>query len=393
MIDTCTHGIPCIGCSKLFLKAIETTLNRIRSKAPKDYKRLIDVVQAFVACEMEDESICGGWVRTQDAAYAYDLEEVSGRILLNKNLQVDLLTSVVAHELGHAATRFEDKANRGPMSEEWQSECAADWYAYKWGFGQEIARRRHLRNWMHHGAGPGKIFEEIVDGVAYKYKLSRNFVARLIETREAAITLKWSRVGETVQADINEYDYLRVELAPLKLEESILVGDCSKDLGFWMYDPNGESEGCHFRVFRVTSTGHCIEHKCPSRYPLRQPREGRSGGEILGTTVSIRLKNTKDPFIGEYFVSLHRDVVAGKQKGAGSNSVLLTWVSAATGQVYQEEICSGEAWFHEDGSLLAASAKILETVEDNGVKLRLTFHEPGGSASVVKSFYPPKKAQ
>mgnify|MGYP001161690185 FL=1 len=396
MSETYIHGIPCIGCSKAFLKAIDSTLDRIRAEAHKDYDRLTGLVEAFVACEMEDECTCGRWERLHSRSedrtpWGFDVDEVPGRILLNKNLQIDFLTSVIAHELGHAATRFEDKLNRGPMSEEWQSELAADWYAYKWGFGREIARHRKIRNWKHHGVGPGKTFEEFGDGVVYKYRLSRNFVARLIETREAAFTLKWRKVGETVQADVNENESRRVDLAPLRLEKGILAGDCSKDLGFWMYDPIGESEDCHFRVCRVTSTGHCVEHTCPSQYPLRQPKEGHSGSEIVGSTVSIRLKDTRDPFIGEYLILLHRNVVAGEQVGSGSSSVVLTWVSAGTGEVYQEEVFSSKAWFCEEGSLQSASAEILGVEEDNGVKLRLTAPESENSAFTIQTVFPPKE--
>jgi hypothetical protein len=89
------------------------------------------------------------------------------------------LIATVAHELGHAATRWEDTTRRGGPSDEWKSELAADWYAYRWGFGRAIARGRKTRAWLHHLGGPGFRFSEDADGVRYHYRITRHFCIRL----------------------------------------------------------------------------------------------------------------------------------------------------------------------------------------------------------------------
>jgi len=39
--------------------------------------------------------------------------------------------AIVAHEFGYACTRQEDIERRNAPSDEWASEAAADWYAYR----------------------------------------------------------------------------------------------------------------------------------------------------------------------------------------------------------------------------------------------------------------------
>jgi hypothetical protein len=44
------------------------------------------------------------------------------------------LKALAAEELGHACTRLVDIERRHAPYDEWGSEAAADWYAYRWGF-------------------------------------------------------------------------------------------------------------------------------------------------------------------------------------------------------------------------------------------------------------------
>ena len=92
------------------------------------------------------------------------------------------LVAVVAHELGHACTMFSDLWRRfapgTPLDDGWAREFAADWYAYKWGFGRALARHRKERDWMHHGPGPGQTFTQEFDGVEYAFRVTRSFVVR-----------------------------------------------------------------------------------------------------------------------------------------------------------------------------------------------------------------------
>jgi hypothetical protein len=95
------------------------------------------------------------------------------------------LAATIAHELGHACTSNDDCERRGVLDDEWASELAADWYAYKWGFGRLIARDRKNRNWLHHGPAPRSHFSIIGGDTTFHYRVSRRFVARLIKRTKA----------------------------------------------------------------------------------------------------------------------------------------------------------------------------------------------------------------
>ncbi len=391
------HDIPCISCNLFVIDSIKTTLDRIRSKAPEDYDRLVVQVIAFVVCEMEEENTNGMWMRLrrcEDFRRTAGLAFLAspGLVLLRKGFQTEELVALIAHELGHAATVYADYMRRGPVSEEWQWELAAAWYAYKWGFGREIARHRKNRDWGHHYAGPGKIVLEFSPRDVYCYKVTRNFVARLVWIKEGYSTINWSKLEHSVRAYLNPDEPIVIDLLPLGLEEATLVGDCSHGMSFWMLDQDRGTEDGQFFACRVKDLGECSKHLCPTQYPLRKPQVEQPGSEILGASVSIRLKDSEYPAIGEYLLVLHRNVLVGKQKGSGACSVVLTWVNAETGSICQEEIYSSEAWLAEDGVLVAAYAEIVETVEGNGVRLRL--HSPvpqqDGTDS-VQVYYPPEK--
>jgi hypothetical protein len=91
----------------------------------------------------------------------------------------DSLTGHTAHELGHACTLQADIARRQAPEDGWGSEAAADWYAYKWGFGRFIAGVRKTREFGHHGPGPGHIIH--LDYSGHTFRLSRNFVYHLVK--------------------------------------------------------------------------------------------------------------------------------------------------------------------------------------------------------------------
>lgn len=390
-------NIFCVSTDRTFFDAIGNTLDRIREKAPKDYDRLVGLVLAIVVCEMDEGGPYGEWMgalRRKEYRNAYGLETLGspGFVLLNKDIPPDRRIGVVAHELGHAATIFNDLMRRGPVSEEWRHELTADWYAYKWGFGLEIARRRKNQDWGHHCVGPGKSIQDFIDGEVYCYKVTRNLVARLVGTTEGYFTLNWIKFEHTARAYLNPNEPIDVDLIPIGLEKATLVGDCSHGMGFWMLDQDRGTEDGQFFAWRVTNLGECSKHLCPMQYPLRKPQVDQPGCEILGASVSIRLKDSEYPAIGEYLLVLHRNVLVGKQEGSGACAVVLTWVNAETGKVNQEEIGSSKAWFAEDGALVAAYAEIVETVEGNGIRIRLCVPAPlpDGVESLQVS-YPPEK--
>ena len=89
----------------------------------------------------------------------------------------EFLASTLAHEFGHACSRWEDLERRQAPSDEWASELTADWYAYKWGFGRLIARQRKTRDHLHHGPGPGETCElGQLDRSMRRFRVTRSFV-------------------------------------------------------------------------------------------------------------------------------------------------------------------------------------------------------------------------
>ena len=185
-METRIHNIPCFFDSAGFLEGIDKTLRQIREKCPKDYLRLQGLVREIRPYGGDDERIGGEWVEDSPiagdvATWGYGFGDTPGVVKLDEDMPFENLPSTLAHELGHAATRQEDLYRRGPISDEWKSELSANWYAYKWGFGRQIARL-WKKSWdlLHHGPPPGSTFEEEFNGKVHKYRISRNFVAREI---------------------------------------------------------------------------------------------------------------------------------------------------------------------------------------------------------------------
>lgn len=389
MNETLVHGIPCISCNSVFLGAIASTLNRIREKAPKDYDRVVSLVNAFEACEMDEECTSGEWVSAQNSSWDYGIEDSPGRILLNKNLQMDRITAVIAHELGHAATRLEDRLNRGAVSEEWQSELAADWYAYKWGFGREIAKNRKSRDWRHHSPGPGKTFSEQFDGQVYHYKISRSFVAHLEKTEEGYFTLEWYREGTKMLSELAVNNSVEIDLIDKGLEKAVFVGNCSQNFGFWMYEIDESNPQQNFRGLRLTWVGECTESLCKTKYPIREPQVNMSSSVVLDSVISRRLIDSEYPAIGEYLVIVHSDICT-QDENSGESNLVISWVSAKDASVYQEKVFTGKAWFGEEGKLLSATAEIEKTVDGNGIQLKISYPESADKYTEnVRVFTPP----
>jgi hypothetical protein len=190
---TLVYGIPCFLRDPILREGAQRTLQRIRDRSPKDFRRLQSLVKAIRPYDDADDGTLGEWFPefpTEDdpATWDYGVGDTPGVLKLVETIQKECLPGLLAHELGHAATRHEDRERRGALSsDEWRSEMAADWYAYKWGFGRDIARDRKNRAWMHHGAPPGSTFKESSDGKIYHYKITRNFVGHLTKITEGCL--------------------------------------------------------------------------------------------------------------------------------------------------------------------------------------------------------------
>lgn len=107
-----------------------------------------------------------------------------GRVELADN--DELTPAVVAHELGHAFTSWDDLRDRKAPTDEWASETAADMHATRWGLlTREDIMRRHEVNVaaespegrLHHGPPP------LVDCEIYGvvYRVNDRFVYERIE--------------------------------------------------------------------------------------------------------------------------------------------------------------------------------------------------------------------
>ncbi len=188
---TLVHGIPYFLRNPIFRESAQKTLQKILERCPKDLARLQKLVREIRPYDDAGEGDMGKWVEDvlpeDPATWHCETDDIPGIIKINENIRPDELPGVLAHELGHAATRLEDLERRGPVSDGWQLEFAADWYAYKWGFGRQIARQRKTRVSLHHGPRPGSTFEESFDGKVCHFRVTRNFVAHLTKITKGSL--------------------------------------------------------------------------------------------------------------------------------------------------------------------------------------------------------------
>ena len=182
------EGIPCTLKQKVTRLRLRDVLRQIKEGHPKDFNRLRELVWGVGPYVDDDEACLGEWDSNCAQQYIDGSDpttwawqgwaETPGVLRIRENQASERLVSTIAHELGHAATRDEDLERRGGPSDEWSSELAADWYAYRWGFGREIAKWRARRDSLHHCAGPG---QTVIDGDR-EYVVTRSFCMRLVRT-------------------------------------------------------------------------------------------------------------------------------------------------------------------------------------------------------------------
>ncbi len=159
-------------------KAVGKVLRQIRQRFPQDYERLKSRVRGIRPLANRDtkDGTLGEWKELPETEDPRTWDRGDGVLYLKEDKQ-DHLIPTIAHELGHACTELIDLLRRGEVPfDEWASELTADWYAYKWGFGRQIAKARKTRNWSHHGPPPGSEFIITSDGRDHKIRVSRRFV-------------------------------------------------------------------------------------------------------------------------------------------------------------------------------------------------------------------------
>ncbi len=176
-------GVPCEIANPKIRAAIQTVLERIQARHPRDWARIRRRVRSFGYIPPgEDPCTTGYWHGDQPPP---DHEEVdaaidagrwrwvqrvedwrfyrTGQILFSKRMarmETSQMLAVVAHEIGHVATRVGDFNRRDEAAggdAEWASELAADFYAAKWGFEKELREHWKTRAFGHHCVPPGKV--------------------------------------------------------------------------------------------------------------------------------------------------------------------------------------------------------------------------------------------
>lgn len=170
------YGIPCRVNSPVLRNAIRVVLGRIEKRAPQDLSRICSLVRRIVP--LSSKAAAEGTVAEVKRLLPPSLRRLTQKqnpsradwdemIRLQDEFEhpaivhvledsIDPITTI-AHELGHLCTRAKDFHRREEAAggeAEWVSEMCADYYAYKWGFGPEIARMRRRRRLGHHGPAP-----------------------------------------------------------------------------------------------------------------------------------------------------------------------------------------------------------------------------------------------
>jgi hypothetical protein len=120
-------------------------------------------------------------VEADPGTWAWGIDATPGVLCLAEHQDRHDLRGVAAHEFGHACTTHWDRERRGAPSDEWSSELAADWHAYRWGFGRVIARDRKRRDFGHHGPAPRSTFTIEAEEGVYHYRVTRHFCMRLVK--------------------------------------------------------------------------------------------------------------------------------------------------------------------------------------------------------------------
>jgi hypothetical protein len=172
------YGIPCSLGSQELRRTICSVLQQIRQRSPRDFARIRTLVREFAALPESEGGTLGQWNRDT----RFDLDSPG---VVELSADTAHLVALIAHELGHVCTREEDfLARDNGVHGEWSSEMCADYYAYRWGFGREIARHRKSRDWSHHGPAPGATFtiSGDQDGIWHCYRVTRRFYLRFLQT-------------------------------------------------------------------------------------------------------------------------------------------------------------------------------------------------------------------
>ena len=204
------YGIPCRVNSPVLRDAIRAVLRRIRERAPKDFSRICSLVRRIVP--LSSKAAADGTVAEVKRLYPPSLRRLTQKqnqsqadwdemIRLEDEFEHPAVIHIledssdpiatIAHEFGHLCTREKDFRRRDEaagVEAELASEMCADYYAYKWGFGPEIARTRRWRRLAHHGPAPRTMVTLGYPGIqgtrTVTFRVTRNFYLRRITTEQ-----------------------------------------------------------------------------------------------------------------------------------------------------------------------------------------------------------------
>lgn len=198
-------GVPCEIANPKIRAAIRTVMERIQARHPRDWARIRRRVRSFGYIPLgEDPRTTGYWHGDQphpdhdaveaaiDAGRWRWVQRVedwrfyrTGQIRFAKRMarmETAQMLALVAHELGHVATRVGDFNRRDAAAggdEEWAAELAADFYAAKWGFEKELREHWKLRSFGHHCAPPGEV---VCYGERY-FRVDHRYYPRMLRSR------------------------------------------------------------------------------------------------------------------------------------------------------------------------------------------------------------------
>lgn len=182
-----THfDIPCSIESKPLCETVAMVLRQIRQRAPDDFMHLQNLVSGFAP--LRNSQLERVRARFEGHGKCPELDfSAPGEVRIREGI-ADAV-AVVAHELGHACTReddFEDRLNN-PLGEACALELCANYYAFKWGFEEQITRAD--RDVLHQGPLPGGELTEGPDpksGVVNRYRVTRDFIFEFVQAETAS---------------------------------------------------------------------------------------------------------------------------------------------------------------------------------------------------------------
>ncbi|MGH7278764.1 MAG: hypothetical protein ACREJG_08755 [Candidatus Rokuibacteriota bacterium] len=176
-------GIPCAVQSPDVRRAIRGVLEQIRKRAPDDFTRLRRRVLRFAPPTARSARGVQSVWRPSRARRRKTDPDPCGVVEIVEHCPAPV--AIVAHELGHACTRRDDFARREASASgdgALASELCADYYAYKWGFGRDLAKARRDGHLAHHGPPPNSQFARgpFPDGQLRRYRVTPDFFIQFV---------------------------------------------------------------------------------------------------------------------------------------------------------------------------------------------------------------------